>query len=58
MKRVADASEEPIVVPLVVVAVAVDVALVVPPVKRQIAVCMERHPYHCPSNILGTEFHA
>jgi len=34
MKRVADAREPPVVVPVVVVAVDVHVALVVPPVER------------------------
>ena len=44
MKRFADATEQPVVVPVVVVPVAVEVRLVVPPVEGE-----ERarfHPYH------------
>lgn len=37
MKRVATTSERPVVVPVVVVAVDVHVALVVPPVERGVA---------------------
>ena len=37
MKRVADAGEKPVVVPVVVVAVAVHVPLVVPAVEREVA---------------------
>jgi len=39
IKRVADAGEPPVVIPVVVVAVDVHVALVVPPVERGIALC-------------------
>ena len=38
MKRVADAGEKPVVVPVVVVAVAVHVPLIVPAVEREVAV--------------------
>ncbi len=37
MKRVAQASEPPVVIPVVVVAVDIHVTLVVPPVERGIA---------------------
>ena len=46
MKRVADASEPPVVIPVVVVAVDVHVALVIPAVERGI-VCIEYHLFHC-----------
>ena len=36
MKRVADASKPPVVVPVIVIAIAVHVALVVPPVEREV----------------------
>ena len=42
MKRVAgskDTGQEPVVIPVVVVAVAVHVPLVVPAVERQVAMC-------------------
>ncbi|KKR41614.1 MAG: hypothetical protein UT78_C0023G0005 [Candidatus Nomurabacteria bacterium GW2011_GWF2_40_12] len=46
MKRVADASEPPVVIPVVVVAVDVHVALVVPVIERGI-VCTGYHLFHC-----------
>ena len=39
MKRVAEASDPPVVIPVIVVAVDVHVALVVPPVERGVAMC-------------------
>ncbi len=52
MKRIANAGEEPVVIPVVVVAVDVHVTLVVPPVEGRD--CAKHHLYHCPSNILRT----
>ena len=47
MKTVAAAREPPVVVPVIVVAVDVHVALVIPAVERG-RNRMGRHPYHCP----------
>jgi hypothetical protein len=50
MKRVADAREPPIVIPVVVVAVAIHVALAVPPVEREVTA------YGAPSVPLPIEY--
>ena len=54
MKRVAEASKPPVVIPVVVVAVDVHIALVVIPAVEG-GNCVRCHPWHCPSNILGAE---
>jgi hypothetical protein len=49
MEKVADAGEPPVVIPVVVVAIHVDVALVVVPVESE---CTTHHQWHCPLNTL------
>ena len=53
IKRVADAAEPPVVIPIVVVPVDIHVALVVPTVEGG-QFCIKRHLCHCPSNSLET----
>ncbi len=53
MRRVATAPKTPVVVPVVVIAVDVHVALVVPLVEGRDYVM--GHPHHCPSNRLRAE---
>ena len=53
MKRVAEASKPPVVIPVVVVAIDVHVALVIPAVEG--GNCVRCRPWHCLSNILEAE---
>ena len=55
MKRVADAPDPPVVIPIVVVAVDVHVVLVIPAVERDDRVAS--HQNHHPLNILRIESH-
>ena len=48
MKKVAETSEPPIIIPVIVVAVDIHVALAVPPVEC--TYCAKHLPYHHPSN--------
>lgn len=49
MEKVADAAEPPVVTPVVVVAVHVDVTLIAVPVESE---CTAHHPWHCPLSTL------
>jgi hypothetical protein len=57
MKRIAHATEPPIVVPVIVVAVDVHVPLVVPPVERDEHFCIKYHLNHHLSNTLKVVSH-
>jgi len=48
IKRVANATDKPIVIPIILIAVAVHIALVVPMVEGDLVYYVKRRPYHYP----------